>query len=306
MKLVSSLLFLSALGALPQAQTGTCAAKTAMHASEGKDLVTTAVAAGNFKTLAAALEAGGLVTALQGEGPFTVFAPSDEAFAKLPKGTLEKLLKPENKAMLADILTFHVVKGRVGAADVVKLTSATSLNGQRLSVHVDEGSVLVAGVKVVKTDIGCSNGVIHVVDSVLMPAMDDLVTLAQGAGTFKTLIAAAKAAGLAETLMKGGPFTVLAPTDEAFAKLPAGTVESLLLPENKAKLASILKAHVIQGRVYSDQVASLHEAPTLAGVHVGIEKLERGLTIGGARILQVDLEARNGVVHVIDSVILPE
>lgn len=306
MRFATSLLLLGAFGTFSHAQTSTCATKTALHAAGEKDIVTTAVAAGNFKTLAAALEAGGLVGALQGDGPFTVFAPSDEAFAKLPKGTLEKLLKPENKAMLADVLTFHVVKGRVGAADVVKLTSATSLNGQRLPVHVEEGSVLIAGAKVVKTDIGCTNGVIHVLDSVLMPAMEDIVTLAQGAGTFKTLIAAAKAAGLAETLMKGGPFTVLAPTDEAFAKLPAGTVESLLLPENKDKLARILKAHVIQGRVYSDQVATLHEAATLAGVHVEIKKLERGLSIGGARILTVDLEAKNGVVHVIDSVIVPE
>ena len=160
--------------------------------------------------------------------------------------------------------------------------------------------------KVVKTDIACTNGVIHVVDAVLMPSMDDIVALADKAGTFKTLLAAAKAAGLAETLMKGGPFTLLAPNDEAFAKLPAGTVEELVKPANKEKLARILKAHLIQGRVFSDQVVTLHQAPTLAGVNVAIENKGKTLTIGGARILATDLQARNGVVHVIDSVILPD
>ena len=306
MKLVSTLFLVGALGTLTHAQTGTCSAKTAMNAVGEKDLVSTAVAAGNFKTLAAALEAGGLVGALQGEGPFTVFAPSDAAFAKLPKGTLEKLLKPENKATLVEILTFHVVKGRVGAADVVKLTSADALNGQRLAVHVEDDGVAIAGAKVVKTDIACSNGVIHVVDAVLMPAMDDLVTLASKAGTFQTLLAAAKAAGLAETLATKGPFTLLAPSDEAFAKLPAGTVESLLEPENKAQLVRILKAHVLEGRVFADQVAMLHEAPTLAGVKLEIVKKGERLSIGNAGIVQIDLQARNGVVHVIDRVIVPQ
>jgi len=306
MQLVPSLLLLGALGGALHAQTGTCAAKTAMQVAGDKDVVTTAVEAGSFKTLAAALDAAGLVTALQGDGPFTVFAPSDAAFTKLPKGTVETLLKPENKHQLVDLLKFHVVKGRVLAADVVKLAAAETSNGQRLSIHVDEGSVTLDGVKVVKTDLLCSNGVIHVVDSVLMPATDDLVTLAQKAGTFQTLLTAAKAAGLAETLMKGGPFTVLAPTDEAFAKLPAGTVEALLKPENKDKLARILKAHVIEGRVYADQVAGLHEAPTLAGVHLGVEKRGANLALAGARVVTADLEAKNGVVHVIDSVIVPD
>lgn len=305
MQLVSSLLLLGALGGALHAQS-TCQAKTALHAAGEKDIVTTAVEAGSFKTLAAALDAAGLVSALQGDGPFTVFAPSDAAFAKLPKGTVETLLKPENKQQLVDLLKFHVVKSRVLAADVVKLAAAETANGQRLSIHVDEGVVTLDGVKVVKTDILCTNGVIHVVDSVLMPAADDLVTLAQKAGTFQTLLTAAKAAGLAETLMKGGPFTLLAPTDEAFARLPAGTVETLLKPENKDKLARILKAHVIEGRVYADQVAGLQEAPTLAGVHLAIEKRGANLVLAGARVVTADVEARNGVVHVIDSVIVPD
>lgn len=137
--------------------------------AQGKDIVDTAVAAGQFKTLAAALQAAGLVETLKGAGPFTVFAPTDEAFAKLPKGTVEDLLKPENKAKLTAILTYHVVPGKVMAADVVKVTSAKTVQGASIKVSAMGGKVMVDSAHVVKTDIAASNGVIHVIDSVIMP-----------------------------------------------------------------------------------------------------------------------------------------
>jgi uncharacterized surface protein with fasciclin (FAS1) repeats len=134
-----------------------------------QDIVDTAVAAGSFKTLAAALQAAGLVDTLKGKGPFTVFAPTDDAFAKLPAGTVEDLLKPENKQKLVAILTYHVVPGRDLAAQVIKMTSAKTVNGQYLTISVNGGTVMVDNAKVIKTDILCSNGVIHVIDSVLLP-----------------------------------------------------------------------------------------------------------------------------------------
>ena len=137
--------------------------------AQQKDIVDTAVAAGSFKTLAAALTAAGLVDTLKGKGPFTVFAPTDEAFAKLPAGTVESLLKPENKAKLVRLLTYHVVAGKVMAADVVKVTSAKAVSGDTIAVKVANGGVTVDKAKVVKTDIAASNGVIHVIDSVIMP-----------------------------------------------------------------------------------------------------------------------------------------
>jgi len=139
------------------------------YAKPKTDIVDTAIAAGDFTTLAAALEAGGLVVTLKGEGPFTVFAPTDEAFAKLPAGTVESLLKPENKDQLVAILTYHVVPGNVQAADVVKLTSATTANGSDVKISVSEGVVFVNDSRVVATDIEASNGVIHVVDTVILP-----------------------------------------------------------------------------------------------------------------------------------------
>jgi uncharacterized surface protein with fasciclin (FAS1) repeats len=132
------------------------------------DIVDTA-AAGHFNTLAAALKAAGLVDALKGPGPFTVFAPTDEAFAKLPPGTVESLLKPENKDELRKVLTYHVVTGRVTAKDVVKLDSAKTLEGGSLNIQAGDSGVMVNNARVIKTDIPASNGVIHVIDTVLLP-----------------------------------------------------------------------------------------------------------------------------------------
>jgi len=134
-----------------------------------KDIVDTAVAAGSFKTLAAALQAAGLVDTLKGKGPFTVFAPTDDAFSKLPAGTVDSLLKPENKEKLKSILLYHVVPGRVTAAQVMKLTSAKTMNGQEVKIMVDGGTVMINDAKVVKADVFASNGVIHVIDTVLLP-----------------------------------------------------------------------------------------------------------------------------------------
>ena len=139
-----------------------------VHAAE-KDVVDTAVAAGQFKTLAAALNAAGLVETLKGDGPFTVFAPTDDAFAKLPAGTVENLLKPENKDELVAILTYHVVPGKVMAADVVKLDEAKTVNGKMVDIKVEGETVMVNDAKVTKADIVASNGVIHVIDTVLLP-----------------------------------------------------------------------------------------------------------------------------------------
>ncbi len=277
---------------------------TGIHAAQ-KDIVDTAVGAGSFNTLAAALQAAGLVDALKGEGPFTVFAPTDEAFAKLPAGTVETLLKPENKKQLIGILTYHVVPGNVSASKVVTLSGAKTLNGQQVDITVKGGQVQVDNANVVTTDIACSNGTIHVIDSVILPAADNIPATAVKAGSFGTLVAAVKAAGLLEALSGEGPLTVFAPTDEAFAKLPEGTVASLLKPENKGKLAAILKYHVVPGRVYSSDALAAGEATTLQGGSITIAAGNGGATVNNAKLVATDIDASNGVIHVIDTVLLP-
>lgn len=151
---------------------GFTASVSAIADGHGKksDIVDTAVAAGQFETLAAALGAADLVDTLKGDGPFTVFAPTDAAFAKLPEGTVESLLKPENRDQLVAILTYHVVAGEAKAADVVKLGEATTVNGQSVSIEVNDSGVRVDNANVIATDIAASNGVIHVIDTVILPS----------------------------------------------------------------------------------------------------------------------------------------
>jgi len=270
-----------------------------------KNVVETAVAAGNFTTLAAALGAADLVDTLQGEGPFTVFAPTDEAFAALPKGTVESLLLPENLGMLTDILTFHVTAGRLPASNVVRQSSLTTVNGQRVSIEVSDRGVRIGGAMVSATDIQCTNGTIHVLDAVMLPSTSNIVETAVEAGTFQTLAAALGAGGLVEVLQGPGPFTVFAPTDDAFAALPKGTVESLLLPENKDRLVAILKNHVVSGRTYSDQLSNGRVA-TISGTKLAVKVADQGVMIGASKVISADIETSNGVIHAIDTVLLPE
>lgn len=161
--ILASLFLFGAAHAAPGSQP------TAAAPAAAKDIVDTAVGANQFTTLAAALGAAGLVETLKGKGPFTVFAPTDEAFKKLPAGTVESLLKPENKAKLTAILTYHVVPGRVLAADVVKLQSAKTVQGASVAIKVDAGKVFVDKAQVTATDVAASNGVIHVIDQVILP-----------------------------------------------------------------------------------------------------------------------------------------
>jgi transforming growth factor-beta-induced protein len=272
---------------------------------ESKDIVDTAVAAGDFDTLLAAIEAAGLTQTLQSQGPFTVFAPTEGAFKSLPKGTLQSLLKPENKDQLKAILTYHVVPGRVSAREAYGLNNATTVNGQRLGITRRDGKLVIGKAEIVATDVNCSNGVIHVIDQVLLPEESRIPAVAEKASQFSTLLAAVSAAGLGEVLDGDGPFTLFAPTDDAFKALPKGTVETLLKPENKQKLINILKFHVVSGRVYADQAAEAGQATTLLGSAVETAVSADGLRINDSLVVKGDLETANGVIHVIDSVLLP-
>ncbi len=273
------------------------------HDSEAKsvatgDIVDTAVAAGNFNTLVAAVKAAGLVDTLKSEGPLTVFAPTDEAFAKLPSGTVEKLLADPDR--LGAILKYHVVPGRVMAADVVKLSSAKNVLGQTLNIQ-SAGGVKIDSANVVSTDVEASNGVIHVIDSVLMPK-NDIVEVARSAGSFKTLLTALDATELTGELRGSGPFTVFAPTDEAFAKLPKGTLDALL--KDTDKLKAILMYHVVAGQVMAKDVVKLSDAKTVQGQSVKIDA-SNGVKIDSANVVKTDVNAENGVIHVIDTVLIP-
>ena len=279
------------------------------------DIVDTAVADGRFTTLVTAVTAAGLVDTLKGAGPFTVFAPTDEAFAKLPAGTVENLLKPENLETLKNVLLYHVVAGNVMAADVVTLDGKTAdtVAGSAVNISVKDGNVFLnENVQVIITDIVTSNGVIHVIDAVLLPPakLADIVDTAVADGRFTTLVAAVTAAGLVDTLKGEGPFTVFAPTDDVFAKLPAGTVENLLKPENLETLKNVLLYHVVSGKVMAADVVTLDGKmadTAFAGKSIAISVKDGKVYLNKTvQVIITDIETTNGVIHVIDTVLMPE
>ena len=278
------------------------------------DIVDIAANNDNFETLVAAVTAAGLVETLQGDGPFTVFAPTDDAFATLPEGTVEDLLKPENKDALVSVLTYHVVSGKVMAADV-QTGEVPSVQGDTLALVVTDGKVSVDAATVITADIEASNGVIHVIDAVILPEPAEeepepapkemnIVNVAASAGSFGTLLAAAEAAGLVDTLTGAGPLTVFAPTDDAFAAL-GSTVDELLKPENKDKLTAILAYHVVAGSVMASDLSS-GKVTTVEGSDLKVKVKKGAVTLNKTtKVVQADVEATNGVIHIIDTVLLP-
>ena len=267
---------------------------------------------GGFNTLVAALDAADLVETLSGDGTFTVFAPTDDAFAALPEGMLEELLAdPET---LKQILLYHVVGDVVMAETVVTLDEAETLEGSMVAIDVVDGNVFLNDSQVTSTDIEASNGVVHVIDKVLVPGMQEAAsneTLEESksiaeiavAGGFNTLVAALSAADLVETLSGDGAFTVFAPTDDAFAALPEGMLEGLLA--DTESLTQILLYHVVGDVVMADTVVTLDEAETLEGSKVEIEVVDGKVFVNDSQVTSTDIEASNGVIHVIDKVLVP-
>lgn len=274
---------------------------TATQTPAMKTIIETADDAGSFTTLLAALDAAGLTEALSGEGPFTVFAPTDDAFAALPEGTVAVLLDdPEGD--LKDILLFHVVSGELMAADVTTQPDAMTLLGKRIRFDTMDG-VMVEGANVVTTDIMCTNGVIHVIDAVMLPK-DNIVETAVADGRFTTLVAAVQAAGLAETLSdETTDFTVFAPTDDAFAALPEGTLDTLL-EDPEGQLTDILLYHVADGKLMAEEVVDMDTIDTLQGSALTVDTSD-GVKVDGATVIITDVECSNGVIHVIDAVMIP-
>jgi transforming growth factor-beta-induced protein len=240
-------------------------------------------------------------------------------FAAVPAETLEALAADPEE--LVKVLTYHVVPGKLMAADVVNHSSADTVAGIPVDISVTDGNVMVGGANVTATDIEASNGVIHVVDAVILPPAEgeammeeemmeepmaemDIVDTAVAAGTFNTLAQLLTDAGLVETLKGEGPFTVFAPTDDAFAAVPAETLEALAA--DNEQLVKVLTYHVVPGKVMAADVVNLSSADTVAGVPVAISVTDAGgVMVDNANVTATDIEASNGVIHVIDAVIIP-
>ncbi len=271
-----------------------------INSSSAPDIVDTAINSGVTDMLVTAVSEAGLVDALRGEGPFTVLAPVDDAFEKNAH-LVGRLL--ENKPALTNVLTYHVISGDLSAAALAGRSQVATLNGQRLKIAFDAEGLKINNARVIASDIRTSNGVIHLIDDVLKPELNRIPAVAQNAGSFKTLLAAAKAAGLAEALNGDGPFTVFAPTDKAFAALGDDTIQALLA--NPTQLAEILKYHVVSGRAFAADVVGGAAPATLQGDTIDIGFRDGALRVNESRIVATDVAAANGVIHVIDAVLLP-
>ena len=282
--------------------------------AQEQSIVDIAAGSEDFSILVAALQQANLVEALQGEGPFTVFAPTNEAFAKLLgelQITADDLL---NHPQLADVLLYHVVSGKILSTDLQDGAMPETLGGQTVKVDLKDGAKINES-KVVTADIEATNGVIHVIDTVLVPETFSLtpaaeipatvVDIALSSPDFSILVAAVQQAGLVEALQGEGPFTVFAPTNAAFEKLLGElsiSAEDLL---NNPQLADVLLYHVVAGKVLSTDLQNGMEAETLGGLKITVN-LTDGVKINNSSVIAADIEAGNGVVHVIDTVLVPE
>ena len=279
-----------------------------------QNIVELAGATPDLSTLVAALKAGNLTAALSGAGPFTVFAPTNEAFALLPSGTVEHLLDPRNIKELDAILTYHVVLANVHSNDLDEHQFVKTLNGDEVAIIKRDGAVYVNQAKVTTADVDATNGVVHIIDRVLLPNEEagavvvkaaptqNIVDLIGGRVQTQVLGYLLGAANLTDYLSGAGPFTVFAPIDDAFALLPNGTVKHLLDPRNLDELRDILYNHVVPGDVHSKDFEEFQRVRTLEG-EVAIVKRDGAVYVNQAKVTTADVDATNGVVHIIDRVL---
>ncbi|XP_071138666.1 transforming growth factor-beta-induced protein ig-h3-like [Mytilus edulis] len=252
------------------------------------------------KTLVKLVTDAGLADTLSGQGPFTVFGPTDAAFAALPPAVLNKLMN--DKQLLKSVLLFHVLSGKVYSSQLTNDMTATTLNGAKARINIYGQTVAVDGSKVVLADQNATNGVIHVIDQVLAEIpTQNIVQFAASQKDFSSLVYAVVRANLGATL-SGGPFTLFAPTNEAFNKLPPDAINKLL--QNQTALIDVLTYHVVKGTVYSVGLSN-GMVPTVEGKSVKVELSSGGVMINDAKVTMANVPVTNGVIHVIDTVLLP-
>jgi len=280
---------------------------TVSFSSRAESVVDIIVNSPNHTILETALIEANFIDDLEGSGSFTVFAPTDAAFSALPEGTLEALLA-DSRGVLTQILLYHMVKGKVMSTDLSDGLIVDTYNDsdEKLTVTISEEGVFINNAKVTLADLEAENGVVHVIDAVLLPPTmpASVVDIIVNSENHTTLEAAVVAAGLVETLQGDGPFTVFAPTDAAFAALPAGTVESLL-EDPTEPLTDILLYHVVSGKAMSTDLSDGQMIETVLGKDITVKITDEGVYINNAMVTVADLEAENGVVHVINAVLIP-
>lgn len=329
----STVLILTAVLIFGVALVASAADKEEQLRPEFPTITELVVSSDDFDTLETAVVAAGLADTLSGDGPFTVFAPTDAAFAALDSATLNAALA-DPSGLLTDVLLYHVLSGDIGADTLLTVNSVVTLQGERIHVKNFEGDIYLNDeIKITTSEVIASNGRVHVIDAVLLPPsiastssssssttsaapagagegftrpeLPTITDIAVGDDRFETLVTALTAAGLAGTLDQPGPFTVFAPTDDAFAKLPASTLNAALADPN-GLLTDILLYHVVSGDVGSEIVLTLNSATTLNGAPVQIKFFDGSVYLNDeVKVIITNIVAANGVIHVIDTVLIP-
>ena len=319
---------LAADNSLAEGSTGSeDSAPAALDTSAAADgsLLSVLTEDGRYSTFVSAIESSGVAEKLSQKGPFTVFAPTDQAFQKLPTEVVAKLLLPENSSTLEKVLKYHVLGGLV-ATGTINEGDKDSLEGKKLHFTFVDGEITVNGAPFV-SELTASNGIVHGLDFVLVPPEVDLGSLGgtivttatteapvvgvpilqslEDQGTFTTLLSAIEKAGLKEQLSGEGPFTVFAPTDDAFNRLPGGVTDKLLLPQNKAALVTFLTHHVIADRVNGRDLKDKQDLKMLDGTTVKVGIDQGKITLDDATMTFADQESSNGVVHIINAALRP-
>jgi transforming growth factor-beta-induced protein len=258
---------------------------------------------GRFSTLIAAVQAAGLADPLANGGPFTLFAPTDDAFAALPAGTVESLLN--NIPALQNILLYHVLDGSKTAYELLIKRTAETLQGETVAVSIDRNGVFINKSPVINPNVKAPNGIIHVIGAVLLPPppQPNLIETLENDGRFTTLLTALEIAGLTDTVATGGPFTLFAPTDAAFAALPSGTLASLI--NDVPALKNILLYHAVEGSQSAKELLRESKVETLQGSNVRVFKKRNDVFINRSKVIESNISASNGIIHAINQVLLP-
>lgn len=286
--------------------------------SGGDSIYDIADGADDFTTLVQAVNAADLEYTLSSPGTYTIFAPTNEAFQKLPSSTLKKLLNPIYKPQLTDLLLYHALGDEVFSSDLSDGMEAATLNGEDITITLNPPRINQKSKIILEDglyDIEASNGAVHAIDTLLTPTSysQNIVDIANSdSDNFSILLLASKKAGLVNELTGDGPFTLFAPTNDAFDKLPPGTLDHLLLPANKKTLQDILLYHVVPGNIVSSELSikSVSLPTLLNGQSITVEKVGKSIYVNGhkrkgAKGIDVDIIASNGIIHVIDQVLLP-
>ncbi len=281
--------------------------------SAEQDIIVNASKLTNLSTSVALIDSSDLTPTLKSVGPYTVFLPSNSAFDNLAEGTIENLLNPENISELSTILTYHIVTGEHNSGNLENGEELTTVNGQVIKITKVNGSLKVNGALIENEDIISKNGVIFVIDTVLMPAPETVELQAEQVSVVEnlartsnlgTLLSSLNSTLLSEDLESEGPFTIFAPTDSAFGKLPAGTLDSLLEEENESYLIKLLQHHILETEYVREDLIDGLSLKAASGLDIVVSRSENSLEVNGALVIS-EIQAKNGVIYILDKVLTP-